>query len=966
VTSVYLTDVSTPTCDADNEPGGRGWESAFRKSRWFTRGWTLQELIAPTSVEFFSKEGLKIGNKTSLEQQIHGITGIPVNVLRGSPPSNSSVSERMAWIKDRETTRKEDKAYSLLGIFDVHMPLLYGEGRKNAFSRLLAEVNKAANDELDWRRFRSHADNQIVPHWIVPFDRNKDFVGRESILAKLLEAIPPSADKDACQWTAIEGLGGIGKTQVALEAAFRVREKHRDCSVFWVPAIDAATFENAYRDVGRQLHITGIEEEKADVKSLVKAALSRSNYHWLLVIDNADDLDLLFYNRPNTPLFNYLPSGHKGSILFTTRNDAVVRELDISSAHVIRVAELSRPEAKELLQSNLDAAQLSDSESTTRLLDFLADLPLAIKQASVYMARTRMTVTKYFDHCWSSDESFIALLSKDFVDRSRYKTTRNPIATTWLISFRYISRDNQRAAQYLQFMSLLAEKDIPKSLLPPGANALEVDEAIAVLEAYAFLSKRPDQASYDMHRLVPLVMRNWLARERKLKECIGKVIQRLAEIFPSPEHKNRATWEKYLPHAQKALAFQNRAGNKIATWKLLNNVAESNSRLGKYAEAEKMYRQALSLQARMKSQHANNSNIRWSRFYVREVFRQMLAVRTNALGAKHPLALSTGNSLASTLRYQGRYRESEEVYRQTCSVQRKVLGAEHPDTLLTRHGLATVLGYLGKFTEAAEIYMQTLVARAKVLGAEHPQTLLTRNGLTAVFVEQGKYARAEEINRQTLAVQMKVLGAGHPNILWTKHGLAAALGHQGKHTEAEEIYRQVLAVQTRVLGLEHPNILWTKHGLAATLRDQGNYMEAEEMYRQTLAVQAKVLGAEHPYILPARVDFASTLRLQGKYAEAEEIYQRILALRKEGLGAEHPHLLRARNGLATTLYLQGKYGEAEEIYQPTLTVLTKVLGAEHPDTLSTKNGLTKTLRSLEKERSPHALFPNPTPRRPAA
>ena len=136
---VYLSDVSVG--DDDNNQSQRAWESAFRKCRWFTRGWTLQELLAPASVKFFSREGELLGDKKSLERQIHEITGIPIEALRGSPLSNFSVDERMSWAAKRETKRKEDKAYSLLGIFDVYMPLMYGEG-DNAFSRLKEEVEK--------------------------------------------------------------------------------------------------------------------------------------------------------------------------------------------------------------------------------------------------------------------------------------------------------------------------------------------------------------------------------------------------------------------------------------------------------------------------------------------------------------------------------------------------------------------------------------------------------------------------------------------------------------------------------------------------------------------------------------------------------------------------------------------------------------------------------------------------------
>jgi hypothetical protein len=143
---VYLSDVSGHASNAKfNQPF---WEPAFRKSRWFTRGWTLQELTAPISVEFFSKEGELLGNKISLERNIHEITGIPIKVLRGAALSNFSTAERLLWAEKRETTRKEDKAYSLLGIFDVHMPLIYGEGRDSALRRLREEINKASKGKL--------------------------------------------------------------------------------------------------------------------------------------------------------------------------------------------------------------------------------------------------------------------------------------------------------------------------------------------------------------------------------------------------------------------------------------------------------------------------------------------------------------------------------------------------------------------------------------------------------------------------------------------------------------------------------------------------------------------------------------------------------------------------------------------------------------------------------------------------
>jgi hypothetical protein len=139
---VYLMDVSVPSHDRDVQPSQSTWEAAFQDSRWFTRGWTLQELIAPTIVEFFSKERELLGDKKSLEKLIHEITQIPVQVLRGNPFSDFSIAERKGWAAQRQTTEEEDLVYCLLGLCEVSMPPLYGEGRKKAFFRLTDEVDK--------------------------------------------------------------------------------------------------------------------------------------------------------------------------------------------------------------------------------------------------------------------------------------------------------------------------------------------------------------------------------------------------------------------------------------------------------------------------------------------------------------------------------------------------------------------------------------------------------------------------------------------------------------------------------------------------------------------------------------------------------------------------------------------------------------------------------------------------------
>ncbi|RYP06620.1 hypothetical protein DL764_003072 [Monosporascus ibericus] len=418
------------------------------------------------------------------------------DVSTGRPLSEFSIGERMLWSRGRETKRKEGKAYSLLGVFGVSTYVNYGEGEEHAMNRLREEIDKCLGFGPDRKT-----------HFMVPFGRNEGFVGRDHILQHLLTRIPPSANKDDCQRMAIEGLGGVGKTQIALEAAYRVREMDLDCSVFWVPAINAASLENSYREIGQKLQVQGINMDNADVKTLVKRALSQENAgKWFLIIDNADDLELLF-GGPQS-LSDYLPISRNGSILLTTRDHRTAFRFTTRQADIITTIEMSEAEALAMLQNDLSESQVQSKQDTKRLLEALAYLPLAIRQASAYIATEQLSISEYLNLYRTSDADMIDLLSEHFEDRHRYqeaKRTQNPIATTWLISFNQITKSSPVAASYVKSMCFLAEKDIPKSLLPIDSKK-EASKALSSLKAYAFITEHKGSDSLDIHRLVRLAM----------------------------------------------------------------------------------------------------------------------------------------------------------------------------------------------------------------------------------------------------------------------------------------------------------------------------------------------------------------------------------------------------------------------------------------------------------------------------
>lgn len=596
------------------------------------------------------------------------------------------------------------------------------------------------------------------------------------------------------------------------------------------------TFENAYRDIGHALKIPHIEDDEADIKSLVKAALLKSPGSWLLIIDNIDNVDLLFGNSDSPSLRDYLPFSHKGSILFTTRNHEVSNRLDVQSRGIFVITEMSEIEAIEMLRTSLRDDQMRDEESTKGLLEFLTCLPLAIKQASAYMARTGISTAQYLGYCHDSDKSQIKLLSENFEDLGRYREISNPIATTWLISFQHITQNYPLAAQFLKCICLLAEKDIPISLLPGGEGKMERDEALGTLKGYAFIIIRENHDSFDCHRLVRLVMRNWLKEEITL--YVAMMIRHLSQVYPYPETGNRQEWIRYIPHTQFALQLHNESVDQEAYANLLSYFGRTQAILGKYDLAEKLYRQTLEL-------------------------------RRDILGPEHTSTLKSMNDLGLALERMGKYDEADKMHRETLELKEKLFGHAHPSTLTSINNWATVLYMKGKYDEAENLHQDALNLKKKLLGSEDPSTFSSMNNLAYILERKGKHDEAENMHRQTLKLRVKVLGQEHPDTLLSMSNVSRVLSTKGNYDEAEKMGRETLELRKKILGAEHPDTLVSMNNLANVLYRKRKYSEAEEMHRQVLQLVEKVLGPEHPSTLTSRKNWTAVLRHKMKYEELQ-------------------------------------------------------------------------------------------------
>ncbi|EDN95632.1 hypothetical protein SS1G_11511 [Sclerotinia sclerotiorum 1980 UF-70] len=542
---VYLTDVSTPGDDLYVQANQSTWEVAFRSSRWFTRGWTLQELIAPAEVEFFSQEHKLLGDKRSLEKLIYEITRIPFQALRGDPFSDFSIAERKRWVAQRQTTEEEDLVYCLLGLCKVSMPPIYGEGKEVALKRLEMTVKGFSTNESEPKDLKDNTAS-----FIVPFGRNLNFTGRGT---QLTEVEAKLFTGGRVTKVAITGLGGIGKTQLLLELVYRIRDRYKDCLVIWIPATNTESLHQAYREVARQLKIPGSDEDKADAKKLVQNYLSKESAgRWLLVFDNADDVNMwITVSRSGSGrLIDCLPRSEQGCIVFTTRD----RKTAVKLAHqnIVEVPEMGEDVAIQLLQKCLvDPDLVNNRPDTTALLKELTYLPLAIVQAAAYINENGIAFADYLSLLAEQEEDVIDLLSEEFEDDGRYDNIKNPVATTWLISFEQIRYRDPLAADYLSFMACIDPKDIPQSLLPAGRSRKKEIDAIGTLDAYSFIIKRVADQALDLHRLVHLATRNWLQQNDLITQWTERAIIRLEEVFPDDDHQNRTTWRTYLPHMGK-------------------------------------------------------------------------------------------------------------------------------------------------------------------------------------------------------------------------------------------------------------------------------------------------------------------------------------------------------------------------------------------------------------------------------
>jgi tetratricopeptide (TPR) repeat protein len=319
-----------------------------------------------------------------------------------------------------------------------------------------------------------------------------------------------------------------------------------------------------------------------------------------------------------------------------------------------------------------------------------------------------------------------------------------------------------------------------------------------------------------------------------------------------------------------------------------------------YPEAERYYRKAAAIDDENPiylNAHAVILNTLGRYAEAEPLFRRALANFEKNLGPEHPSVATSLNNLARLLQNLGRYTEAEPLHRRALAINEKALGAEHLVVASTLNHLASLLEAQGKYGEAELLYRRVLAITEKVWGPQHPDVVISLNNLACLLGAQGKYAEAESLYRRALAINEKALGTQHPDVARILNNLAHLLHDMGKGNEAELLYRRALAIYEKVLGPQHPDVATILNNLAQLLQDMGKFAEAETLYRRALMIQEISLGPYHPVVAITLTNLAGLLCVQGKFDDAEPLFRRALAIDEMTLGPEHPNSISCKNYL---------------------------------------------------------------------
>lgn len=756
---------------------------------------------------------------------------------------------------------------------------------------------------------------------MIPYLQNFSYVDRTEIWPKIVSAMyqgPPII---------LYGIGGSGKTQMAIYLSYWFQDKNPDASIMWINATSVETCLTGLRLIAARCGIGGSEEKQL---AMLRTRLEHPDSgHWLMIFDATDNVATF------DAVVDHLPHCPNGQVLFTSRRKLIGNDTSGPNFE-IELGKLSPYEAAKMVHGSLHYDLLYDIKPTDmdRLIRKLGYLPLALAQAVRYMNKHSVSIGFYLAKI-SDDAMLSDQLSLNGTSEDGLSGISPAMYSTWRTSFERLAIDSPGAVEVLGFCSFLEAKAIPIALIRSSCPTIaEADGALNELRSYAFIEVDREGSTLDLHHLIQVATQRWLKETNRRATSRIHTLTTMCANFPSPEQpSNWPLCQLWMPHALKVLECARNTGHDVSSIGRLQTTA---TELGVTPAAVHKMAQVARLKTKIGSYYHQIGQY----IPAREYLESAVDVSRLAFGTMDTITMDAQEKLIFTLRYLGHLERAHTYAKDLTRAREAKLGPKHRNTSESYFICALTLQDLGEWKDSLDASQKALDGYRELYNSDntHLDILHCYRQMASCYRALGQYASSEKLLNEALLAYKQRNEDKHPDATKCIFGLAVLQGEMGNFTDSEANARECYRIRGNTLSKDHLDVLKAYYYVGYAMQGQKNWEDAEKVYLSLLEKAAAVpgLGMEHMYFYTVRYALGT---LQENWSEEDEtmlgagagqdrlwkaraIFGEVLSGRTTLLGAEHLDTLVVKARLAAVNARLGRFEEAESSAEQVLQLVT--------------------------------------------